>query len=51
MCSRKLTPFGITNDRPSCLAAKLGVQAICPTKGALELFHLMQRIFLHVIMT
>ena len=41
----KLTPFSITNNRPSCLAAKLGVQAICPTKGALELFHLMQCFF------
>ena len=47
----KLTPFSITNNRPSCLAAKLGVQAICLAEGALELFHLMQHIFLYVILT
>ena len=47
----KLTPFSITNNRPSCLAAKLGVQAICPAKGALELFHLKELISLFVIMT
>ena len=42
----KPTPFCVTNNRPSCLAAKLGMQAVRPAEGALEPFHLIQRILL-----
>ena len=48
---RKLTPFSITDNRPSSLAAKLGVQAVRLAEAALEPFHLMQCISLYLILT